>query len=128
MNITAKQKLVLDAINEHPESANNDALLFSLIWIKEGWDFTHGTLYQNLSRVTRPETITRRRRELFNLGLIEYSTSAQKARMEAMKAEQEAHTQVWHNFLGMNPEEELAKLTIRRTADDDHTAVSWLND
>jgi len=127
MNITAKQALVLKVIEANPGVQNNDADLIAAVWRYENWN-DNRSLEENISRVTRSETITRRRRELFNLGLIEYSNPAQKARMEAMRAEQEAHTQDWHNFLGMNPEEEIAKLTIRRTTDDDHSAVSWLND
>ena len=125
LNISAKQKLVLDAINEHPEAANNDALLFSLIWLREGWS-SDRPLYENLSRVTRPETISRRRRELYNLGLITYSSDALKTRDEAYRAEQDAHSRAFDNILG-SPMDQLLNLTVK-PSDDTPSAVSWLND
>lgn len=101
MDITSKQQLVLLAIQDNPEAANDDALLLSLIWEREGWDSTKPLSY-NLHHVSRPETISRRRRELYNLGLIEYTDKAEKERTEAFKDELEQHSS--------------------------HQAVSWLND
>jgi len=102
MNISKKQKLVLDAINEFPEAANNDALLLSLVWEREKFEsyYNIGGLGYALMNVTRPETITRRRRELFNMGLIKYSDKALEDRTDAFKSEVEEH----------------------------HKAISWLND
>jgi len=91
MNISDKQKLVLDVIYEYPEAADDDALLLAMVWEREGWDRAMSVHY-NLKRVTRPETITRRRRELFNMGLIEYSKTASKRRMTAYNAEREFHS------------------------------------
>jgi len=97
MNITAKQQLVLDAIKQHPKAADDDALLMATVWSKEGWDDSL-SLYDNLSHVTRPETLTRRRRELHDLGLVTYSSDADKTRYEAFKREIEEHIAVsWLN-------------------------------
>lgn len=124
MNITAKQQLVLDAINRCPEAANNDALLLEQVWREEGWLDNH-SLYDNLCRVTRPETISRRRRELFNMGLIKYSAKADSDRMEAFKNERtkEAFSQMF----GADPIEELDQL-IKSIRPEEHHAISWLND
>ena len=97
INITNKQKLVLDAINSCPEAANNDALLLEQVWTLEGWSQSR-SLYENLCSVTRPETISRRRRELFNMGLIKYSQEALDERTEAFHNEVEEHHAVsWLN-------------------------------
>ena len=91
MNLTRKQQLVLGAINDYPAAANDDALLLSIIWKREGFDekFLTSGLYKALKYVTRPETISRRRRELFNMGLIEYTTTALETRTDAFKSELE---------------------------------------
>jgi hypothetical protein len=99
MDLTKKQKNVKQIIDKYPNAANDEALLLERYWIEiDSWDETK-SLYWNLQRVTRPETITRRRRELFNKNLIEYTKEAEEARMEAYKSER-----------------------------DNHSAVSWLND
>lgn len=91
MNLSKKQQLVLDAINRCPESANDDALLLEQVWLADGWD-NNKSLYDNLCRVTRPETISRRRRELFNMGLIKYSETSLDERTTAFKNELEIHS------------------------------------
>jgi hypothetical protein len=90
VNISAKQQLVLNAIKNCPEAANNDALLLEQVWKNEGWSQDR-SLYENLCSVTRPETISRRRRELHDMGLIEYSDKADTERFEAFKNEVEEH-------------------------------------
>ena len=47
------------------------------------------SLYENLCSVSNPETITRRRRELYNLGLITYTDEAEERREEAFNNERE---------------------------------------
>jgi len=92
------QQRVLTVINLFPDAANDDAVLLANYWIMyDRWDESK-SLYWNLTKATRPETITRRKRELYNLGLIEYSQERQKVVMDAFKNER------------------------------DHKAVSWLND
>jgi len=88
IDLGAKQKLVLSVIQKNPGVQNNDADLIAAVWREEGWSDARG-LEQNIMTVTRPETITRRRRELHEMGLIDYSEKADNERMEAMKNEQE---------------------------------------
>lgn len=89
IDLSKMQQNVLSVIRENPWAANDEAALLDLYWHKFcDWDDTK-SLYWNLSRSTRPESITRRRRELFNLGLIEYSEEAEKRREEAMINEKE---------------------------------------
>ena len=125
MNISSKQQLVLDAINRCPEAANNEALLLEQVWLEEGW-LDNRSLYNNLCRVTRPETISRRRRELYNMGLIKYSADADKGRMEAFKSERDNHS-VFMQMFGSDPIEELDTL-IKSVKPEESHAVSWLND
>lgn len=88
IDLNQKQKNVLHIITKYPEAADNEPLLLERYWVEfDNWDESK-SLYWNLTKVTRPETITRRRRELYNLGLIEYSEKASSERMEAMKNEQ----------------------------------------
>lgn len=89
INLNSKQRNVLRIINDYPEAANNEAMLLERYWIEiDRWDETK-SLYWNLSKVTRPETISRRRRELYNLGLISYSDKTEKERTEAFNNEKE---------------------------------------
>ncbi len=88
INLNTKQKNVLHIINKYPEAANDEALLLERYWHEvDGYDDTK-SLYWNLSRMTRPETISRRRRGLYNLGLISYDTEALERREEAYINEQ----------------------------------------
>ena len=88
------QRQVLYIIETYPGAADNDATLYSNYWIVfDNWQ-EDKSLYWNLSRVTRPETLSRRRRELYNLGLIEYSTDSLNRRTEAYKKETEGHSQL----------------------------------
>lgn len=89
VDLNDKQKKVLGVITRHPEAANNDAILLERYWIEvDHWD-ENKSLYWNLTKCTRSETITRRRRELHNLGLIEYSKDANKKRTEAFNNERD---------------------------------------
>ena len=95
MNLNKKQQNVLHIIRKYPESANDEPMLLERYWIEiDGWDGTK-SLYWNLQRVTRPETISRRRRELYNMGLIEYSDEASKGRMEAFENERNTKAIPW---------------------------------
>lgn len=88
IDLNKKQRLVYEVIQEYPEAANSEVILLERVWQREGWDESK-SLYWNLSHVTRPETISRRRRELYNLGLITYSTKAETERTEAFNNERE---------------------------------------
>jgi hypothetical protein len=98
MNLNAKQQLVLEAIRANPGAENDDALLIAKVWEREGMMRNSITsskgLYDALRRVTRPETISRRRRELHNMGLIHYSQEADTERTEAFINERDMHAAV----------------------------------
>lgn len=91
MNHQKKLDIVVAIIKEFPEAANDDSILLERYWKREGWDESK-SLFYNLSHVTHPETITRRRRQAFNLGLITYTDKAFEERMDAMKNEREQHS------------------------------------
>lgn len=89
IDLNKMQRNVLSIIREFPNAANDEAALLDLYWHKFcDWDDTK-SLYWNLSRSTRPESITRRRRELFNKGLITYNQEAEMRREEAYNNERE---------------------------------------
>ena len=75
----------MSVIKEFPDAANDDVLLIQKVWEREGLFIP----YDELKRVTHSETITRRRRQAFNLGLIEYSPKAMKSRTDAFKNERD---------------------------------------
>ena len=88
MKVNQKRQKVLSIINRNPEAADNDEVLIADFWRSEGWDDSR-SLEDNIARVTRPETITRRRRELHNMGLIEYSEKASARRYAAFQKERD---------------------------------------
>jgi hypothetical protein len=70
--------------------ASDDALLIAMYW-QPDWDNTKSLEY-NISHLTRPETITRRRRELINEGKIKATKLAESERYEAFINEQAEHS------------------------------------
>ena len=91
MNLTRKQQLVYNVILLNPGVQNNESDLIEAVWRYEGWDDSKG-LSWNISRTTHAETISRRRREHYHLGLITYSDQALKSRTEAYQKEQNTHS------------------------------------
>lgn len=91
MNHRKKLRLVVSVIEAFPEAADDDTILLSRVWEKEGWDYNKDLL-TNMRQVSRSETITRRRRQAFNMGLIKYSPKAMKNREKAFKNERERHS------------------------------------
>lgn len=90
IDLNKKQQNVLKIISKYPAAANDEALLLERYWIEiDGWD-EDKSLYWNLRRATRPETISRRRRELYNMQLITYDESTIKTREEAFINERQA--------------------------------------
>lgn len=88
MDINKKQALVFRVITLNPGCQNNDAELIAAVWRYENWDDS-AALEENIARVTRPETICRRRRELHQMGLITYSKDAMKQREDAFTSERD---------------------------------------
>lgn len=92
LDLNKKQQLVYEVIKRNPSAADDDAVLLERYWIEvDGWD-NSASLGSNLIKATRPETITRRRRELHNLGLVSYSDDSSRRRSEAFKNELEYHS------------------------------------
>lgn len=91
MKLNKKLQLVYDVIQNNPGVENDDVRLLEAVWLREGWQ-DDKSLYWNLSRVTRSETVTRRRRDLHVMGLIQYSGEADQARKEAFENERNAHS------------------------------------
>lgn len=95
MNLGKMQKVVFDTIKKYPGIQNDDAALIAAVWREKDWR-DDWTLEQNIRVMPRPESITRRRRELHQMGLITYSQKADETREEAFKNERELHS----GFLG----------------------------
>lgn len=93
MNLNKKQELVYQVIQDNPGVQNDESALIAAVWRREGWNDSK-TLEQNLTKVTRPETISRRRRELYNLGLITYTKEALQEREEAFRNERDVHMNI----------------------------------
>ena len=104
MNLNAKQRLVLRAYNINP--TDDDRELEMTVWALEGLRLTpqQKAVFR---RLTRSETIARRRRELVALGKIKPSESTLKQREEAFKAEREAHSRMPRNIVAKIEQESL---------------------
>lgn len=86
MNKQKMLDMVVSVCNEVPEAKNDDALLVSEVWRRLGWDNSQ-SLYANMKRLPRGESITRRRRQAHLMGLITYSDEADAVRFEAYERE-----------------------------------------
>lgn len=91
----SSQKKLLDLVvkicKEYPAAASNEPILLEQVWLAQGWRQDR-SLYDNLSRVSRPESITRRRREAHEAGLIQYSDEIMKERTDAFISERDSHS------------------------------------
>lgn len=65
-------------VDSNPELANDDKKLMAAIWYLEGWK--DPKLYQNLQKVSSPETIRRTRAKLVEDGIIKPSEKTQEKR------------------------------------------------
>jgi len=96
MDITKLQQKVLNVMRAVPATANDDALLLAIFWAREaqakGREIDYVELYSALRGLTRAESITRRARELVEMGLVERSASETKKRRTAANNEVTAHS------------------------------------
>ena len=77
---------------EDKNVVNDDANLIASYWRKfDGWS-DNRSLEENIKYATRPDTITRRRRELHQMELIQYSDGADTTRKEAYINEVDIHS------------------------------------
>lgn len=91
MKMNKLQKLVYKVIQEHPGVQDDDARLIAAVWRECGWD-DGVALEDNIAYMPRPESITRRRRELHEKGLITYSKDADMTRYEVFVSERDMHS------------------------------------
>ena len=75
---------ILRAVYNEPKCADSDKLLIAKIWEYEGWDYTL-SVYENLRRVSSPETIRRTRQRLVEEGKIKPSDEVIEARYQEFK-------------------------------------------
>jgi len=101
INLNKIQKNVLDVCTRYPEAVDNRNLLLERYWIEYDFWQEDKSLYWNLQRSTRPETIVRRLREIREMGLVEHSLEVAKKNIQAMKNERDRvkylHSQVKSN-------------------------------
>lgn len=90
MNKAKLQQTILLLYNEDRTIVNDEVRLLEQVWLKYGWD-ENKSLYDNMVRMPRAESVARRRRELHQLGLIEYSDDALKLRTDAYNNEIQEH-------------------------------------
>jgi len=69
VNTADMRHKILRAVYKEPRCADSDKLLIAKIWEYEGWDYTL-SVYENLRRVSSPETIRRTRQRLVEEGKI----------------------------------------------------------
>jgi len=96
--LTDKQQKVMAAYDTDPNCVNEEHRLLEAVWLKEGWD-NNRSLYWNLQRVSHPESISRARRKLHELGLITYSEESLERRMGYYKEMQDEYGQPYMVFL-----------------------------
>jgi len=111
MNLTKLQKVVYNAYLEDSRVVDDDALLQATVWSKY-WD-DRKSLYENLKICPRAESLSRRRRELYIMGLITYSDSKLKERTDAFKNERDMHSDNWFTAWMNETTGQLEKLTVR---------------
>ena len=115
-NLTPMQRLVLKACRAQPEAIDDDAVLQATVWLMEGWS-DQRSLLENLRALPRAESLSRRRRELVGLGILEPSDEANAKRHEAFVNELERHSSVNVRELHKNQQEALFRLSSMRTMD-----------
>ena len=90
MKMTKNQKLVYEAVQSDQRAAEEDHVLLAKVWERD-WDYSK-SLEENLRRLPNPETLTRCRRRLHELGLIHYSEETDKRRMEQFNEHREQYS------------------------------------
>lgn len=80
---------ILLICDDYPQAINDRPLLLAKFY-ESDWDNTK-SLYENFTRLTRPETVVRRFRDLREWGYVKQSKEADKYNYEAMKSEREKH-------------------------------------
>lgn len=84
VNTADMRHKILRAVYKEPKCADSDKLLIAKIWESEGWDYTL-SVYENLRRVSSPETIRRTRQRLVEEGKIVPMEETTEARYKEFK-------------------------------------------
>lgn len=84
VNSDNMRKMILKLYRDNPNVANSDKLLIASIWADEGWE-QGCSIYQNLLKVSSPETIRRTRQKLQQEGLIKASDEVTEERYKEFK-------------------------------------------
>lgn len=82
---------ILAIYARYPQAVNDDAVLLDTVWRLLGWDESK-SLYYNLVRLPRPESITRARRKLHEDGKIVYSKQAMERRTKEFVAKRDQYS------------------------------------
>lgn len=97
--LTPLQTRVLGIIKRHPNAADDDSDLLSRYWYAfDGWN-DDNPLYDNLRKATSPESLSRARRKLHELGYIQYSSEAYEAREKLFKQYQDENSNLQQRFI-----------------------------
>lgn len=83
---------ILVICTDFPEAINDRDLLLAKFY-ENDWDYNK-SLYDNFKRLTKPETVVRRFRDLREWGYVKQSKQADKRNYEAMKSERERHSPI----------------------------------
>ncbi len=83
-------QMIWDVYKKDKNSVNDEADLFAAV-CEHKWNYDL-SLKENLGKCPRMETLSRRRRELQEAGLITYSPKAMKKREEAFSNERDRHS------------------------------------
>ena len=81
VNTGYMRDMILKMSSISPDVANDDRKLIAKIWAEEGWD-SHKSLYENLIRVSSPETIRRTRQKLVQEGKLKESNMVEQERFD----------------------------------------------
>ena len=84
VNTADMRHKILRAVYREPHAADDDKLLIALIWETEGWDYML-SIYENLRKVSSPETIRRTRQKLVEEGKIVPMKETTEARYQEFK-------------------------------------------
>ena len=83
------QKNVYALMVKYPETIDDTPMLLERYWLEyDGWN-ENNSLYWNLTKSTRAETILRRAREVREMALVKLGEDEQKRRDEAFNNERE---------------------------------------
>lgn len=90
MNKAKVQQTTLLAYMDNKDIVNDRTALLAEVWRRYGWNDSQ-SLEENLRKVPSAESVSRRVRELHELGMIQYSQKELERRDEAFKNEVEEH-------------------------------------